>query len=375
MGGLLIGCAPSPEMAPPPCLPGGEAIRFLSDLAAGSEPSRLKQLTATPSRESIRYGMNGRTYEADLYRGAEAPLAGVLLVPGAAQQGKDDPRLVALARTLARSRFAVMVPDMKQVRDLKARPEDVQEIVDAFTYLIGSADLSPQGRAGISAHSYAVGPAILAAMRPEIRDHVRFVQGVGGYHDLAAVVTYFTTGYFRRPGETAWRYLAPSQHGKWTFMLSNADQFSQEGDRQAIAAIARRRMAEPGASIDDLATQLGHEGRAFLSLLDNPDPARTPALLRQIPAAMQADLAALDLASRDLHPLRARLILVHGVDDSTIPYTESLALAHAVRPGQARLFLVRGLSHVDLRGFGVLDHWRLLCAVEALLAERRLDAP
>ncbi|MGK2927051.1 MAG: hypothetical protein ACSLE2_15665, partial [Lysobacterales bacterium] len=67
--------------------------------------------------------------------------------------------------------------------------------------------------------------------------------------------------------------------------------------------------------------------------------------------------------------LRADFILVHGLDDDIIPYTESVSLADALPPGRSRLFLLEGLHHVDreLRG---LDAWRLWRALRALLAQR-----
>jgi hypothetical protein len=67
--------------------------------------------------------------------------------------------------------------------------------------------------------------------------------------------------------------------------------------------------------------------------------------------------------------LRAKLILLHGTDDAIIPYTESMALAAAVPPRQAELFLIDGLVHVDVRPFG-LDRRAMWRAIHSLLAQR-----
>ncbi len=83
----------------------------------------------------------------------------------------------------------------------------------------------------------------------------------------------------------------------------------------------------------------------------------------------RALIAALNLAEKDLSGLRARLILVHGLDDDVIRYSESVALVNALPPEQTRLFLLNGLFHVvtDAR---VVDGWQLWRAIDALLAER-----
>lgn len=370
----LVACAPITAVTEPLCMPSYEAFLVLSDLSAGSGPSRLKATTPVPDRQTITFAVSGREYRGDLYRLAAAPQAAILLVPGAAQEGKDDPRLVALAYTLARARFAVLVPDMAGVRDLKVRPTDVREVADAFTYLVSRAELAPEGRAGIGGHSYAVGPALLAAMEPDLRDRVRFVQGVGGYYDISNVVTFFTTGRFKEPSGAVWRYLEPNTYGKWVFVLSNAERFDAP-DRNLLTSMARRRIADPQAPVADLAASLGPEGRSLHALLDNSDPDRVPELISRLPASIREDMAALDLAHRDLGTLKSRLILVHGDDDDIIPYTESVRLDRALPSYQARLFLVHGLRHVDLEALRFTASWRLACAVEALLAERRLGPP
>ncbi|MEA3276934.1 MAG: alpha/beta hydrolase, partial [Pseudomonadota bacterium] len=303
----------------------------------------------------------------DLYQPGEPPLAAIVLVPGAAADGKDDPRLVALATTLARVRFLVLVPDLANLRALRVRAEDAQGVADAFSHLLSRAEFPAHGRAGIGAFSYAVGPAVLAALDPAIGERVDFVLGVGGYYDLRRVVTFFTTGYFQKEGQ--WRYLEPNRYGKWVFVLGNTERLSDPRDRSAFRAMAERRLNDPRARIDDLSRRLTPEGRALLALLENRDRVRAPALIDGLPAPIRADMEALNLANRDLSRLRARLILLHGTDDAIIPYTESVALVAATPEGQSELFLVDGLAHVDVRPFG-LDRRAMWRAIGTLLAQR-----
>jgi hypothetical protein len=61
---------------------------------------------------------------------------------------------------------------------------------------------------------------------------------------------------------------------------------------------------------------------------------------------------------------------VHGYDDKIVPYSESVALAHALRDRSPRLYLANGLAHVDFKEPGFGDAWALYCAVNALLSER-----
>jgi pimeloyl-ACP methyl ester carboxylesterase len=365
---------------------GYDATLMLADLAGVELP--LPDGRPAFERREIAYAADEERREADLYTpqvttGVSAGLgvrAGLVLVPGAAETGRRDARLVEFAGILARSGFAVLVPDISSFRELRPSPESAREIAAGVAQLrqsvaAGVGALAEDLRLGIGAFSIASGPAVLAALEADA-DHnqgynrgsrVDFLLLVGGYHDLRKTLTFMTTGYFEADGQP--RQREPDAYGKWVYALSNAGRLPEPADRAALAAMAQRRMEDPGSRIDDLLAQLGPDGRAVYEFIDNRDPARVPGLLARMPAAVRADIEALDLARHDLSGLRADVILVHGLDDTVIPYTESVSLARALPPGRAQLFLLEGLHHVDreIRG---LDAWRMWRAVQAVLAQR-----
>ena len=392
---LADGCTPIRHL---------EAVLVLQDLAATDGVSRLKQTTVAPLRQPLIYTVAGRVHRADLYlpaplnacfaangeqegeesrRSGHCPRAAIVTVPGAVPQGKDDPRLVAFATTLARVGFAVLVPDIEGFRELRIRPSDAREITDAFAYLASRTELAPKGHAGIFAFSYSVGPAILAALDDDIREQVQFVVGLGGYHDLVHAMRFFTTGWYEHAGK--WHYLFPDDTGKLVLAYSSLGYLSDGRDRAVFDRMVALRSRNPLADLTPLSAGLSSDGQAVYALAINPDPGRFTELFSKLPAAMRADIENLDLARHDLKPLKARLILVHGRNDNLIPYSESLALAAAVPRRQASVFLIhRVLGHVDL-GISTLfswrfwskdlpDLWRLWRVIDLLLAERREGA-
>ncbi|NNJ94852.1 MAG: hypothetical protein HKP57_08935, partial [Halobacteria archaeon] len=222
---------------------------------------------------------------------------------------------------------------------------------------------------------YGAGPVLLAALQPDIRDKVSFVLTVGGYYSMENNVTYLTTGYYRvdQPaGATALatRRLSPHPYSVAAFIRSNLDLLERSVDRGFF-----RRYAEhvTGDHIDEdepVPARLAPDAQAFHDLLTNHRPARVPVLLKSLSVRMRTELEGINPAARDLSRLRADVILLHGRSDNLIPYTESIALADALPASQARLFLIDGLAHVNLRP-KAHDIPQLLGAMEALLAVRR----
>ncbi len=349
---------------------GLEAWELLNDLAAGAGPSRLKETTPEPRREAIAYEVAGGAYRGDLYRPGEGAGAPLVLVPGAARAGKDDPRLVALAMSLARSRFLVLVPDIASLRRLTVSATDAQEIGAAVSHLAETAAPSEAPVVGLVAISYAVGPAVIAALTPPARDRLRFLVGVGGYHDLEAVIAFFTTNHSRETPDAPWKTRPANAYGKWVFVRSNAGRLKDPRDRVLLAAMAERKLNDLSAPIDDILPKLGPEGRAVHALLANRDPDRVPALIAGLPAGIRDEIAALDLKTRDLSEVKAEVILLHGRDDPIIPETESQALAAALPAGRAHLYLPESLAHADFQASGAGDATVLLPAAYRLLRLR-----
>jgi len=366
----LIGLLALVAVAAGGCSPprGIEAALLLGDIASGGDSALYRPFTPDPVRTGVRYRVAGRDHEGDLYRPAAPAGAALVLVPGVARAGKDDPRLVGFARSLSRAGFEVLVPDLPRLRSLQVSSRDIGDIADAVRHL---ADRRAPGRAvGLVAISYAAGPALLAAVSPEAGPKLRFVLAIGGYYDMDGLIAYITTGHFRVRAGDPWRRGVPNEYGKWVFLLTNADLVEDAGDRDRLYAVARRKFADRAADISDLVAAMGPEGRAVHALLVNRDPNRVPALISALPTAVRRELAALDPSRHDLARLSARLILIHGRDDTIIPYSESEKLLRAAPQGRAELFLADRLMHVDLGPMGPGDTVALWRAVLSLLAER-----
>jgi pimeloyl-ACP methyl ester carboxylesterase len=350
---LLCGCTPAGDAA--------DAVRLLRDLSAGVPAS------GDFARTEVTWTHRGEAIAADLYLPAE-PLAALVLAPGLGRDGRRDARLVAFATALARARFAVLVPDVPNFQAQRVAASDGALLADALRYLLGRPE--GQGSVGIAAVSYAVGPAVLAALSPDLAPRIDVVAAIGGYYDTVSVVTFFTTGYFREDAGAPWQHRRPNAYGKWVFVLANAERIEDALDRSSLTAMARRKLDNLDADIDDLGRGLGPEGKSVVDLLANADPARVPALIAALPPAVREDLVGLSLAGRDLHALRAQVILIHGRDDAIVPYSETLALGGALPQDQAHVAVLDSLAHADLGPGGIADGFRLWQAAYALMRAR-----
>lgn len=337
-----------------------QAALVMWDVAAGGKPTLWQRVTAIPRQSPVGW----EDGEGDLYLPGGDVRAALVLVPGAAVLGRDEPRLQALARTFARAGFAVLVPELPEVRQLALSRIDADRVGKALRQM---RKWHPDKPLGVAAVSYAVAPAVIAALQ----DDVAFVLGIGGYRDAEAAIRFVTTGTFRVMGDGREYRAVPGAYGRWAFLLANAGRLDSPADGVLLEEIARLRFRDPRADVDKFGKALGPQGRAVLALVENEDPDAVGRLISALPEKVRHEIDGLNLALYDLSKLRGHLILVHGRGDPLVPYSESQALAAAATNARVSLFLVDELGHVDFNVVTLANGWTMWRAALAVLNERR----
>jgi acetyl esterase/lipase len=341
-----------------------EAALVMWDIAEGGRSSWWQDVTAAPGEQIIEW----KDGEGDLYLPAGTPRAAMVLVPGAAVLGRDEPRLRALARTFARAGFAVLVPELPEVRQLVLSRADADRVAGALRELHRRL---PDAPLGVAAISYAVAPALIAAIEDDLAPRMAFVVGIGGYRDAHAVIRFVTTGAFRPLGDGREFHIEPNAYGRWAILRANAGRLDDPSDARLLEEIALRRWRDRHADISREAAMLGPQGRAALALVDNRDPDAVSRLIAGLPDRVRSEIDALNLALYDLSKLRGHLILVHGRTDPVVPYSESQDLAAAASKARVSLFLIDDIGHVEFTAVNVANAWTIWRAIMALLGERR----
>ena len=269
------------------------AVAFLVEFLSAGQQRPLTALTGAPRREPLPVA----GVAADRWVGVgTVPL---VLVHGYAPDGKDEPRVRAAAALLARAGFDVAVPTIPGLTRGRLRPDDMGPVVATLA--------ARDAPTVVVAVSVGAGPALLAAADPAVRDRVRVVLSLGGYASAPELLRFFLTGEYGW-GDVRGRVVHPPAVVR-AFVEANAD-LLETSARDALA-----------------------------------DPARAAAVLASPPPPV-ADLLARLSPERVAREIRARLVLVHGVDDPAVPYTESLRLA-AARPERTRVVLVHLVGHVE----------------------------
>jgi len=323
-------------------------LRDILDEKTVHEPDNgaLAWMTSTPVVERLRIPAGKEQIPADLYRvpGGKRHAA-ILLTHGIIEAGKDDPRLIRFARSLARSGFVVLIPELKGMKSFRIRFEDVDDIVASFRFLASRKEIVDESKMGLLGFSYGAGPTLMAAAHPSIRHQVKFLVSFGGYYDPINVIRFITTGTYEYRGERG--SLTPQPYGKFVFFMNNVDYVQNEQDRKLLRDIFKEEEEKKVSDRGPLLHRLSPSGRYLYQLLTNEDPGRVDDLVRKIDPRVQEYLRRLAVAPL-LPSIHGYLLIGHGSTDPLIPYTESLRLADAVQDkNRVHLAILKLFTHVD----------------------------
>jgi pimeloyl-ACP methyl ester carboxylesterase len=256
----------------------------------------------------------------------ERPRSTVLALHGLTLRGIDDPRMDTVCRALAAAGCRVLAPELPDTARLRIGTADV----DRIAALLAAAS----GPVGVFAASFSAALALRAVARGETLVTAVCAVGTCGnvgatvrhLLDAAGVDPYGRVLLFRNFGPAALRWSAPVCAALDAWL---ADDSLKRSDRAFPTARAALRHAE-GALVDDLVSG-GWHARALAPLV----------MAHAAPVLRALDLC--PVAAR----IHAQVTLLHGIEDTVIPFTESVALAG--RLPNAHLCVTPLLTHGDTR--------------------------
>jgi len=309
----------------------------------------LDFLTRAPIEEEVKFRLrDGREMSADFYRPSHQKHAAVLLIHGVAALGKRDLRLVNIARTLARDGFTVFVPDFISIKELNIKPSDIDEVKQAFAYLIRDPKIYIH-KVGVMGFSYSATLGALLANDRAFRDKVAFVGFFGGFYSAKNMLKYLTTGTFEYDSKTYHR--KPDEYSRNVFALNLVKYLKRQSDKEILLKYHKKfeKHQKPSQSDKREFGKLSDDGMAVLNLLLNEDGKRFDELFSMLPGYIKRITDQISLEDEKLD-IRARVLIGHGTRDPQMPWTEPQRFYDALPDKKnAHLELLGFFTHVNVK--------------------------
>ncbi len=282
----------------------------------------ILEASVSEGRRSYKLGIAGHNrerLEARLYLPTtEGPYPGVLFNSGLLINPIRE--VAFFAKYLTNAGFAVLIPQYRGHCIGGVDSGDPDNAVAAFQYLRGLDEVD-SSRLGMLGFSYGAYLSLLGAADPRISKDVRYVVSVFGLSDLAEMFIYAQTS--PRPTPALRKVL------KSSFMESLLEEVRAE--------------REKGES--NILDGLYKDTFLFTEMLGTKDESRLRELLDEVSPYMKEKIRRLSPVNH-AENLHARILLIHGKGDVTIPFEQSEMMYDAL------LEHGRDVEFIDIGGFG-----------------------
>lgn len=275
----------------------------------------------------VSYQADSDTIRADVYRPDDhLRHPGVIIAHGIADQGKDDPRIRRLAISLASAGYVVLAPHLERLTRGELGPRDREPLVAGFQYLC-QQDYVIKERVGMAGFCVSAALALLAAEDQRISKQVAVVSSWGTYYDVRDLIEAVVTQSYTYRGETKpWKPAAnigPALKHIVIQLMPNSS------DRAILARLLEGEPPSQGDPSGSSLQMLSPSVQTAYRLLSGPRPDEVRALWAELDPELYQRL--LDLSpSSGIQQLQAKVAIVHGLGDGTVPYVESLKLSDAL---------------------------------------------
>jgi hypothetical protein len=302
----------------------------------------LTLVTPSPARQHAVYSYAGGSVEADLFHPASGGgrHGAMVLLLGAGDLPRSD-LAVHFSEALARLGVVTVLPESSGMLAERLSFDEIDAIRTSLDLLERQADVDSK-RIGLLGLSASGGLSIVAAGQPDLRDRVRVVNSFGSYDDALSLLVDVSSRSMVVGGEVrAW-----------------------EPEPRTVTVVA------------NALVEAGVDERDRTELLAGTSRERATSLMAGQSSGVVERLSRLSPSSY-LGPglIRAHVYLMHDVDDSFIPFTQSRQLVAQAPGGLVQRYTEFSIfAHVipdrpvPWQTF-VPDLWRLFWHVHAVLLE------
>ncbi len=305
------------------------AAALLLDILPGA-PRPLQWTTRAPVEETIQFAGGGQQIVADRYRPAGgARHSGLIFVYGALREGRSYPPLVALGRSLARSGYTVLNPDLPDLPDEALTRASLEGLVAAIQ-LQAQDPRGRGGRVGLFGFSLGGSLALVAAADPRVADQVAVVVDVGGYYRFEDMVQAVTTGTIPDDQGRPVPYMIAAVASQTA--LNSVVRLLPAQDQAVLASVIAATPGDPRAALAALDRRgLTPAGQEVLDLILNRDPSRVEALYAALNPTLRATIAEVMAPQTHAERIRAQVWALHDQNDPFVPSQQTRRLATDAR--------------------------------------------
>ena len=273
-------------------------------------------------------GINGEPTRLRIFKTPNPKKITFILFPGASPFAEEHPGMIGLATTIMNLGYNVFIPRIPPLKALSIKSENVEWFARAYNEIINRNDVD---KTNVTIVGISFGGSILlkATLDERIKlNPPRSMLMYGSCFDLESGLNYLLSGKIEHNGKIA--HIPPNEWGLTVLFHNFIKNVDAGFDTSAIQTILAARVADKLDEVEKLKAELNEHDLQFVdSVLRAKYTPQIAGIAKQIFESQKDSLKQVSPSSF-CEQIEMKIFIMHGANDSMVPYTESVKLGNSL---------------------------------------------
>ena len=273
-------------------------------------------------------GINNEPTRLRIFKPKKADKVTFILFPGASPFAEEHPGMISLATTIMNLGYNTFIPRIPPLKALNIKSENIEWFVKAYDEIINRNDVD---KTSVAIIGISFGGSILlkATLDTKIKSNPPLsILIYGSCFDLETGLNFLLSGEIEHNGKIA--HIPPNDWGLTVLFHNFIKDIDAGFDTSAVQAVLAARVANKLDEVEKLKTKLNKHDLQFISsVLTAKCTPQISEIATQIIESQKDSLKQISPSSF-CKQITMKVFIMHGANDSMVPYTESIKLGNSI---------------------------------------------
>ena len=269
-------------------------------------------------------GINDEATPLRIFKPQTAKKTTFILFPGASPFAEEHPGMIGLATTIMNLGYNVFIPRIPPLKALSVKSENIEWFARAYEQILCRDDVD-ETKVAIIGISFGGSLLLKATLDERIKSNPpRSMLMYGSCFDLESGLNFLLSGEIKHNGKIV--HIPPNDWGLTVLFHNFLKEVNTGFDTTAIQTILAARVAEKLDEVERLKAELNEHDLVLVeAVLSGKYNSQIKKISHQI-IKSQKDVLDEVSPSSFCKNISMKVFIMHGANDSMVPYTESVKL-------------------------------------------------
>ena len=269
-------------------------------------------------------GLDGNSTALRIFKHSKAKRTNFILFPGASPFAEKHPGMIGLGTTIKNLGYNVFIPRIPPLKELNIGPINVKWFAHAYEEIMNLYNLDSKNIAVVGI-SFGGSLLLKALLEEKMRNKPpRSVLAYGSCYNFETGLNFLLTGKIEYNGNIT--HISPNEWGMTVLFHNFINKINLGFNTSKIQEVLSARVSDDLKLVEKLKNNLNKHDRDLIeNILNGHVDTKIKQISKQIIESQKIMLDEISPSSF-CHKIFEKVFIMHGANDSMVPYSESVKL-------------------------------------------------